>query len=1640
MEYHEISRKLYTALKIAESELDSMRQKATEPIAVTGMACRFPGADNIEEFWQQLSRGYDTVKKVPADRWDADYFYDSNPDAAGKSYCSYGSFLDDVKGFDAGFFGITPSEAKQMDPQQRILLETTWHALESANIKPTTLAGSSASVFLGVSDSNYSQLASGELGETLNGHFITGNAISTASGRISYYLGLQGANMVVNTACSSSLTAIDLGIQSLRSGKTNLILAGGVNLILIPHGHISLSATRALSVDGRCKTFDDSADGYGRGEGCGIVVLKRYSDAIKDGDRIFAVIKGSAINQDGASNGMTAPSGKAQVRLMNEAVAAAGIEPDKVDFIEAHGTGTKLGDPIEVEALQHVYSRSRTSANPLYVGAVKSNLGHLESAAGIASFIKTSLALYNRQLPGNIHYTKSNPAIAWDNNVHVPIALTELKYEESVAAISSFGFSGTNVHMILQSVEKENKEITEDNAAILLLSAKSDESLSQLITNYIQYLSSTDNSWQDICYTAATCREQFDKRIAITANNKAEAIRLLNQTDTQVVVGSETIAEEYIKLADRYVGGNQITQNELPFTGKKVTIPNYAFHHVAYWVDSDIYRFLCNPQEVNTNRVKEDITVNVDESNYSDYLLQIFKEITELPEKQISVDADLFSMGADSIMIMQLKERIYADTKVGLEVAAFYNQLNTISKIEQYLVEHVKDKLYQKPARNNKPILSERTSNKNGAFVPYKEIQTENHSRSEVEKESLNKLVKELVEKSSSSKEHTQKYRQWLANNRNIAGYKPLWKEMVYQPVAEKASGVYIWDKAGNRFLDFTMGFGVHLFGYNPPFINEHLQEALKDQMYLGALSPLAGELAEKICNVTDNERAAFYNTGTEAVMVALRLARAITSKNKVVIFSGSYHGTYDGILAREGQEIHAEPLAPGVSDSIKEDVLVLEYGNKEQLAIISEMAGEIAAVLVEPVQSRRPDLFPEDYLKELRSLTEACNIALIFDEVISGFRFALNGIRAYTDVRSDISIYGKVIGGGVPIGIVAGSAKYLDAVDGGFWSYGDDSYPASRTTFVAGTFCHHPLAMRAGISVIQHLEDNPNIYDELNSRTSALCNELDEFFKTEHIPVKMVHFGSLFRFVLKGNAELLFYKLITKGIYIWEGRNCYVSTAHTPEDIQTLVEAVKQSCIELRAEGWLERAEGKSSRKMRLSYPQQNIWWAVQLNPDNGDFNLAETLLIDNDFDINTFEKACQLVIDKYEILRTSFSEEEGIPYQDVADEVIFSLDRKDIDSEIDVRHYCAEYSSQAFSLDVAPLLRVAGGRLNDSRSYLCIVVHHIVCDGWALDLLFDELTSTYTQLLDGSYTKQGTAMQYSEFLNHEEQLLKDKSLKAFWEGQVKEVKPIRIVAQEGLKSDSLQGSVDIIVAGEAFSKIKSLAKTRGTTSFVITVAVTKMLLYKYTQAENIVVGSPAPARSKPGLNKLMGHTLNLIVLNSKVKKEDSFETFIKQLHNTITSAYEKQDYPFELLKNEFHVNRENKVNPFFDIEISMQNFRARRVNAKKQTGGLKLKNISDLSLDNRKYPMEFRFDEGHEDIELKLVYDPSLYSMVFINELLTEWSQLLKAALEHPEASISILVDMITQISNENEQNAITNVRKSGLSKLMAARQNKN
>ncbi len=705
-----------------------------------------------------------------------------------------------------------------------------------------------------------------------------------------------------------------------------------------------------------------------------------------------------------------------------------------------------------------------------------------------------------------------------------------------------------------------------------------------------------------------------------------------------------------------------------------------------------------------------------------------------------------------------------------------------------------------------------------GRFGPYKTIEkAKDGGLTERQQKHLDSLIQKLTAKTKRSKELAQQNRPVQADPRSVAGFRLLWKELVYQIATERSQGCNLWDVDGNEYVDITMCFGANLLGYSPPFVIEAAKKQLEKGVEIGPQSPLAGDVARLVRQLTDMERVSFCNTGSEAVMAAIRMARTVTGRTRFAFFSGDYHGIFDDVLARQQTmrgKMHTAPAAPGIPQSSVKNNLVLDYGKPESLEIIKEFAGELAAVLVEPVQSRHPDVQPREFLHELRKITEENNIALIFDEVITGFRVHPGGAQAWFDVRADLASYGKIAGGGMPCGVVAGSAKFMDSLDGGMWQYGDDSLPEADVTFFAGTFVRHPLALAAGKAVLEHLiEQGGSLQENLNQKTADFAAEMNAFFTECGVPIRVLHFSSWFRFDYPYDltyAQLLFYHLVEKGVYIREaGQNCFFCTAHTDADIAFVARAIKESVIELQKAGFLpgpddgggsggasiekktqkrtpsepvtesketpstsfprrressgaplidSRLRGNDvlleSGRFPLTAAQKEIWLAARIGEDAAcAHNEAFLLTLNGELNFSALQKAVREVLPRHESLHLRFDKNGEFQRAESLDPEKIELPFTDIsETEASARKteldkIIRRESLVPFDLENGPLFRLLLVKLDAQEHVFIFLTNHIVCDGWSTGVLLDEISVVYSAICKNEPVELSPATPFREF-----------------------------------------------------------------------------------------------------------------------------------------------------------------------------------------------------------------------------------------------------------------------------------------------------
>jgi acyl transferase domain-containing protein/glutamate-1-semialdehyde aminotransferase len=980
-------------------------------------------------------------------------------------------------------------------------------------------------------------------------------------------------------------------------------------------------------------------------------------------------------------------------------------------------------------------------------------------------------------------------------------------------------------------------------------------------------------------------------------------------------------------------------------------------------------------------------------------------------------------------------------------------QHQVIRQLEALKTQGGLQKDLPEPIGPNTVRLNERTRPKNfdsqhKTFGCFRAVQVERVEDWEPnQRKALEDLTMRYTQKTAGSKKYTEEHRSHFADPRAVAGFKLDWKEMVYPIVASKSRGSRVWDLDGNEYIDITMGFGSVFFGHSPDWITKELHQQLELGVEIGPQSCLAGEVAGLICEFTGMDRVTFCNTGSEAVMASLRLARTVTGREKVVMFKGSYHGTFDEILTRPvivKDELRTLPIAPGVTPNLIQNMIVLDYGTPESLELIGEQAGSLAAVLVEPVQSRHPENQPRQFLHEIRRITRESGTALIFDEVVTGFRCHPGGAQAWFGVEADIATYGKVVGGGMPIGFIAGRRKWMDPLDGGKWHFGDDSFPEIGVTFFAGTFVRHPLAMAAAYTALRFLkEKGPSLQECLNRRVETLVDRLNAHFQYVGAPLKLLHFSSFFVIEYPPDlytASLLWYYLREKGIHVWEGFPCYFTLAHSESDMDRVARAFEESVAEMQAVGllptgdkcWVSRLDSEPDsienenhlKRVPVTDAQQEMWFATQISDEaSSAFNESMAVYFRGNLQWDAFERALREVVTRHEALRSVFSPDGSL-----------SLVRPEIHLEIpvhDLRQWSPEQRDyelaalrdaegrRVFDLSTGPLLAMQMVFLSAQESVLLFTAHHIACDSWSYAVVLRELSVLYTSYVRGEIPRLGEPTQMSQYVKWERDLKVSPVYarhEQFWVSQYRSIPPPIDLpfAAPRPAIRSFDGARQIhIMSSELTQSLREFGRRVGTTLFSVLLAGFQSLLHRLTGLSDIVIGIPYAGQNSLGAEDLVGHYANTLPLRVSFPADISFADFVRLSRDRVLDAYEHRDYTFGSLIQKLRMPRDPSrvpiVSVIFNFEPPWEDI---------DFAGL----THRMELNPRHY---FQFDLGlnvvHQEDRLRMECDfnSNLFDTPSIERLLHHYESLLRKATNAPELLVSCLIEKSS--GNEIEDKAL-------------------
>lgn len=1007
---------------------------------------------------------------------------------------------------------------------------------------------------------------------------------------------------------------------------------------------------------------------------------------------------------------------------------------------------------------------------------------------------------------------------------------------------------------------------------------------------------------------------------------------------------------------------------------RRVALPGYPFARTSFWVDPPrtVPAAAVGPAAVaRPAAIPAAAPARADQ--VAGRIAAILGRVSGLPADELDVDANLFELGFDSLALVQAGDAIRQAFDVSVPLRRLFEELASIRALAAYIADQLPASEPGPPAeepvavvpgdpvstviaeqlallRRNNELQHElferqlallrgessaqiattpvaKADKAPARFSPQGAVDTSAGNLTERQRRHVTELAARYNAKTAESKRRTAQSRHVRANHRNCLNFRSEFKELIYPIQVAKGSGARFVDIDGNEYVDLAMGFGASLFGHEPEFVTDAVRAELDNGsgLLIGPVSPHAGDVARLIVELTGVERVAFYNTGTQAVMLAIRLARAATGRSKVVMFNGAFHGIYDATLVRPdflGDETACLPAVPGITARSVGDTLLLEYDKPASLDAIRRHADELAAVLVEPVQSRNPAGQSPEFLRALRAVTEEYGIALVLDETITGFRLHAGGAQALFGVQADIVTYGKVVGGGLPIGVVAGKAAYLDCVDGGDWSYGDDSTPPNdeRRTFLGGTFCEFPLSMVAARAALEHVRaQGPALQESVNRKMADLVARLDTLFAEQDVPITTSHFASMLRLVVPRDLELIFYHLLDQGVYTWEGRTLFLSTAHTDADLDRIVDAFRAAIAQLRSGGFLPD-QPRPPVELPLTAEQRQLWFAAGVGGSTALAYVDAVLVgLDGALRPDWLSAALREVVRRHDALRTAFDvdgEHQSVRRAvDVTLPLLDWTDGSDDDEfEARLRDWTVAHMRTEFDLGTPPLLRAWLVRRAPDRHELVLVGHHLALDGWSWGVLVDDLARHYA-VRAGAARQPGPAPRFEEFLRWQAELLSGQdgaAARDYWRTQLADPPaPLRLPTGAA----ATPGRCSAEVPAELRDRLAAVARSAHSSMATVLCTAFELLLCRLTGRREFMFGLPSAGQLAMGGVALIGNCSSVLPIRASLTS-DTIAEVLASVHRTLAGGYEHQGVSLAALATDDAELRPPVLTALFNVD----------------------------------------------------------------------------------------------------------------------------
>ncbi|MEM1083408.1 MAG: amino acid adenylation domain-containing protein [Verrucomicrobiota bacterium] len=1028
-----------------------------------------------------------------------------------------------------------------------------------------------------------------------------------------------------------------------------------------------------------------------------------------------------------------------------------------------------------------------------------------------------------------------------------------------------------------------------------------------------------------------------------------------------------------LSLGELWARGVEVDWNHIhaDAPARRVPLPTYPFQRKRYWIES---RLLDQPlvsslpepaaTSVDAEPVEEAPAIDPGLSR-ADALMaqcrQVLEDLSGIPAEEMTADAGFLELGFDSLLLTQAAREL--QKAFGVPIAfrdlmqAFPNLGELVKHLEAESTAEIatlaakkEQEKVETPSANDAgqkigaPAEKEEESGVSGPRTRIDRVSTGDELTAQ-QRQHLDKLIEDYCARTKTSKSLTQDHRKWLADARTVNGFNRLWKEMVYQVVATKMKGCRMWDVDGNEYIDMVNGFGPNFLGHSPDFVTEAIQNQLATGLEIGPQCEIAMETAKLFCEVTGNERVCFLNTGSEAVQAAMRIARTVTGRDKVLVFDKDYHGNFDPVLVRsvgKGARRRTLPLAPGIPESAVSDVIVVPWGRPEALDMIREVAGELAAVLVEPVQSRQPELIPIEFVHEVKKISEDNGFLLVFDEVITGVRQGPRGAQELYGIEADLATYGKVFGGGaLPIGIVGGKSEYMDTFDGGQWQYGDDSFPEKDVTFFAGTFVRLPLAMAACHAVLKHVKEQPESYwRDIGKRADRLARTVDRLFQDNGIDVRMVNFNSQMYLRIGDDAKhgnLIFYHLRRRGVFAMEGLPFYLTAAHSDADVDLVIQAFSETIGDLQDGGFfpkpaaleVEATLGAGVRgPFPMTEPMAEIWLASLLGVDaNLAFNEMLQLRLNGPVDLEVVRESIQDLVDRHDALRLRVPDEQTPAFVIDPDQVAVVLEedhRFAADPESEVINCGLRQRETAFDLKTGPLFRVVVIRLSAEEVVLQFVAHHIAADGWSFEVLIEDFTKIYEMRLEGRVPRLDPPPSIVDRALREKS--KEQAGEAsleWWSELFKDGVPeveLPLNRGYGAAPSYSSSTSEVMLDAGTFDRLKQLARDCGGTLNSTLLAGFQALLHKLSGQDRFVMTFPSAGQMEAGDEQLVGHCVNFLPLLAEVDPDKSFKELVNHASAAQMDALEHGDLTYGRLLRTLKIGRDGGRRPMMEVIFNLE------------------------------------------------------------------------------------------------------------------------